>query len=111
MADLALTPDKSTLITSDEDGEVKIWDVAKRESREPFTAHMNGLMGILISPDGGRFATMSRDGQVRLWDTKTAKQLREWNLDIPIRALAFVPNGKQLLAAASDASVFVLEMP
>ncbi len=63
MGDLALTPDKKTLITADEDGEIKIWDLEKRESGEPFTAHKSGFMGIMISPNGNQFATMSRDGQ------------------------------------------------
>jgi WD40 repeat protein len=111
LGDLALTPDKKTLITADEDGEMKIWDLQKRESGEPFTAHRNGFMGIMVSPDGSKFATMSRDGQVRLWDTKTAKQSREWNLPVPVRGLAFVPGAKQILAAAADGSVFVLDMP
>src|SRR5262245_10756572 len=115
LMDLALTPDKKTLITGDEDGVVKIWDLTKNpiESLEAITAHKNGLIGIIVSPDGKRLATTSRDGQVRLWtwDEKEPKQLRDWNLKVPVRGLAFLTGGKQILAANADASVFVLELP
>jgi WD40 repeat protein len=104
------------LITGDEDGVVKVWDLSKKPIgtiENPVTAHKNGLMGIVVSPDGKRFATTSRDGQVRLWtwDEIEPKQLREWNLNVPVRGLAFLPGGKQLLAANADASIFVLDLP
>jgi WD40 repeat protein len=111
MGDVALTPDKKTLITGDEDGEVKIWNFAERETLHTIPAHTTGLMGIAVSPDGSRFATMGRDGSVKLWDVKEGKELRTWNLHVPGRSFAFVPGGKHLLVANADASVYVLDLP
>jgi WD40 repeat protein len=111
LGDLALTPDKKTLITGDEEGEIKTWNFANRETLHTISAHKGGLMGIVMSPDGQRFATMSRDGQVRLWELASGKQLREWDLRVPGRAFAFVPGTKNLLVANADASVYVLDLP
>jgi WD40 repeat protein len=111
MGDVALTPDKKALITGDEDGEVKVWDFAGRETLHTITAHRNGLMGIAVSPDGSRFATMGRDGSVKLWDVKEGKELRTWDLRVPGRSFAFVPGGKHLLVANADASAYVLDLP
>jgi WD40 repeat protein len=111
LGDVALTPDKKTLITGDEDGEVKVWDFAGRETLYTITAHKTGLMGIAVSHDGARFATMGRDGSVKLWNVKEGTQLREWDLRVPGRSFAFVPGGKHLLVANADASVYVLDLP
>jgi WD40 repeat protein len=111
LADLAITPDKKTLVTGDEDSEIKIWNIADRETLHTFQAHADRLTGIVLNPDGSNFATMARDGQVRLWDVKTGRQLREWNLHVPSRAFAFLPDGKNLLVANADATVYLLDLP
>jgi WD40 repeat protein len=110
MADLSLSPDKKILITGDEDGEVKIWNIADREVLQTITAHKNGLLSITVSADGKRFATLGKDGQVKLWETDSGKLLREWELKTPVTAFAFLP-GNHLLTANANASMYVLDLP
>ncbi len=111
MADIALTPDKKTLVTADEDGEVKIWDIDKRESLHAIQAHKAGLQSLTVNGDGSRLATTDKDGQVRVWDIKTGKQVREWELRMPVRGFAFTPDGKHLLTANADGTAYVLDLP
>jgi len=111
MADIALTPDKKFLITADDDGEVKIWDIDKRESLNTIQAHKSGLQSLTVNADGSRFATTDKDGQVRVWDTKTGKQLREWELKMPVRGFVFTPDGKHLVTANSNGTVYLLDLP
>ncbi|HEV3144464.1 MAG TPA: hypothetical protein VGZ47_11305, partial [Gemmataceae bacterium] len=111
MADLALSPDKKSLITGDEDGEVKVWNIADREVLQTLSTHKSGLLGITVSADGKRFATLGKDGQVKLWETESGKLLREWDLKTPVTALTFLPGGKNLLTANANASMYVLDLP
>src|SRR5205823_8248051 len=99
---IALTPDKKTVITADEDGELKIWDIEKRESLNTIQAHKTGLQSVVVSPDGSRFATTDKDGQVRVWETKTGNQLREWELKMAVRGFVFTPDGKHLVTANAN---------
>jgi WD40 repeat protein len=113
MGDLAFTPDKRKLVTGDADGEIKVWDLAKREVLKTFHAFTKDLSGIVVSPDGKRFLTWSGTGEVKLFETEgeSGKELRKWDLRLPIRAIVFTPDGKKAVTANGDATLFVLEMP
>jgi WD40 repeat protein len=111
LADIALTPDKKTLITADEDGELKVWDLTNRESLHTIQAHKSSLQGVAVSADGARFATTDKDGQIRIWDTKTGKQLREWELHMAVRGFVFTPDGKHLVTANANGTAYLLDLP
>src|SRR5262249_52156338 len=101
LADVALTPDKKLLIAGDEDADVKVFDLQKPVPEpltdKPIATHKNRLMGISVSPDGARFATVDSTGQVRAWETKTGKQVREWDLRMPVGAVTFTADGKHVV--------------
>jgi WD40 repeat protein len=109
--DVALSPDKKTLITADEDGDVKVWDLADREALHTLSTHKNGLAGLTMSADGKRFATLGKDGQIKVFETREGKMVREWDLQTSVSAIAFTPNGKQLVTANKNASIYFLELP
>ena len=111
LGDLAFTPDKKRLVTGDEDGEIKIWDLAKKEAIKTIAAHKAGLLGIAMSPDGKRFVTVGQDGELRLWDTEKGDKLAEWDLPAPIRNLVFSADGKRLITANGDTTLFVFDLP
>ncbi|OWK34517.1 WD40 repeat domain-containing protein [Fimbriiglobus ruber] len=110
VADLALTPDKKTLIAIDIDGTVKIGDVAKRAAEPAIPAVTDGVNGLVVSPTGDKFATISKVGVVKLWDLK-GKELRSWKFSSLPAAAAFTPNGKQLVTGNGDGTAFVLDLP
>src|SRR5205823_1456850 len=118
IVDLALTPDKKTLLTADKVGNVKIWDVAKREALHTLKAHQKQVVSFAMGPDGKRFATVSMDNVLKVWDTVTGKELRAWDLRVPyqankpfVRALTFTPDGKRLATGNADTTVYLLDCP
>ena len=80
-------------------------------SDKAIPAHKNRLIGIAVGPDGARFATVDSTGQVRAWETKTGKQVREWELRMPIGGLAFTPDGKHVVSANGNGTLYLLDLP
>lgn len=111
LGDIALTPDKTKVIASDIECNIKVYDIAKKAVLKTFQAHKAGLNGILIGPAGNRFASISDNGEVRVWDTDTGKELRSWVLPTPVRNLAFSADGKKLITANGDTTLYVLNLP
>ncbi|HEY7429070.1 MAG TPA: WD40 repeat domain-containing protein, partial [Gemmataceae bacterium] len=120
--DLALTPDKKTLVTADKNGVVKVWDLARREALHTIIAHKQKITAVAMSPDGARFATTGADNIVKLWDRATGKELRQWDLHMPVltgngelrafvNTLAFTPDGKHLATGNTDATLYLLDCP
>ena len=110
VADIGLTPDKQTLLVIDEDGLVKVGDLGRREVTHSVKALAGEVNGLVVSPTGDRFAALGTDGVVKAFDLK-AKELRSWALPVPANGAAFTPDGKKLVTANADGTLYVLELP
>ncbi len=89
-------------------GEVKLWDVARREAILTWGGHSDCIYAAAFSPDGKMLATASYDKLIKLWDTATGKELRTLKDHIDaVYALAFTPGGRRLVSGAADRSVKV----
>jgi WD40 repeat protein len=119
--DLALTPDKKMLVTSDRSGQVKLWDLDRRKAVWTREAHKQKVVAVVMSPDGKHFATAAADNVVKLWERDTGKELRQRDLHVPVlaipdpkpfvRALLFTPDGKQLVTGNADTTLYLLDCP
>jgi WD40 repeat protein len=110
VGDLVFTPDKTKLITGDMDSEVKVWDLAKREAIKTFQAHNLPLYTVVMSPDGKKFATVA-ENEIKVWDLQEYKELRSWTLPSAIKNLVFSPDGKSLVSANGDTTLYLLQLP
>ena len=119
MGDLALTPDGKTLIAGNGNGEVKILDVAKRAVLHNVKCHTRAVGSVVVGPDGKRFATVGYENVVKLWDTATGKELRSWDMNVPVQqqppgfviSLTFTPDGRQLVTANGNTTLYILDLP
>ena len=111
LGDIALTPDKKLVVAVDFECNVKVYDIAEKKVIKSFQAHKAGLNGVMMGPDGTRFATISDNGEVRLWKTETGDELRSWSLPTPVRNIAFSADGKKLITANGDTTLYVLNLP
>ncbi|NBO93308.1 MAG: hypothetical protein EBV06_13505, partial [Planctomycetia bacterium] len=116
--DLCLTADNQRLIAADNEGGLLIWEVSNpgKPVHTIKAAHTRGVQAFAVSKDGKRFATASLDGVVKLWDVLTGKELRAWDYRVPFQqgrtflaSLVFTPDGKRLISANADATVWVLD--
>jgi WD40 repeat protein len=111
LGDIGVTPDKKRVIAADAECNVKVYDIAEKKVIKTFQAHKANLNGVMVGPDGTRFATISDNGEVKLWKTETGEELRSWSLPTPVRNLAFSADGKKLITANGDTTLYVLTLP
>jgi WD40 repeat protein len=64
----AFSPDGSMLATGDDDGEVRLWDVATRIELLAFEAHPGGVSDVAFAPDGRLLVTAGADATAAVWD-------------------------------------------
>ena len=64
----AFLPDITNILTTNGDGQIKVWDVRSGEVLHRFTGHKASVRTLALSPDGDLFASGSDDGAVKIWD-------------------------------------------
>jgi WD40 repeat protein len=113
VASVAFSPDGKTLVSSggqwgssQDGGEVKVWEVSTGKERRSLPGSFGGIWGVAFSPDGKALAGACLDGTVRLWDTATWQQrfLMRGHTDRAIW-VAFSPDGKTLASSSWDQTV------
>jgi len=114
--DLGITADRKVLVAVDDKGEVKIANVEKREVIGTIPAEKGGVRTLLVSPTGTTVITVGNDREIKAWslDEKALKQpkpIRTWNFPVGVNALAYTPDGKQVVTANADGTAYLLELP
>jgi tetratricopeptide (TPR) repeat protein len=61
--------------------------------------------GVAVLPNGRQALSCGYDGFVRLWDIATAREIRTYRHDDPIRSVALAPDGRRFLSASHDGLV------
>jgi WD40 repeat protein len=118
IAAAAFSRDGARLITVSRDRTVRVWNGTAGGEVLLVSGKAGRLFPASFSPDSQRIVVSARDNisrrvdQARLakvWDTATGKQLDLKDLDAPVDALAFAPDGKRIVVGTND-SLFTLDM-
>ena len=64
-------PDMTKLLTTNGDGQIKIWNVTSGEVCHRFTGHRSCVKALSLSPDGDWFVSGSENGEIKIWDLGT----------------------------------------
>jgi WD40 repeat protein len=114
---LAWSMDGTRVVTSGEDGTVRVWDPVKGEEVLHIAAHNSPIYGVAVSPDGTMIATAAGDwknkakGEVRVWDAVKGTELfRLPTHEFSAWGVAFTSDGKLVTAHQEEAAVRVFDV-
>lgn len=113
---IVFSSDGKTLFTaSSDESHIKFWDAATRTPLNDVTAHPIGVRSLALSEDGMTLASggAGLNPAIHLWDVSNPAKTKRFSSylrgghDLSIAALAFSPNGKQLMSGSWDKTVQV----
>ena len=107
---VATSPSTNLLVTSGDDGLLKIWDPGQgmllRQLALSAPAH-----ALAFTADGAILAAGTMEGDVRLWETKTWHEFSPYSSKQGrINALQFLPGNRLLAVAGGRANVSVVDL-
>ena len=105
----AFAGDGSQIVAACEDGHLRTWKLASDQPTRNF-AHPNLVDAVAYDPTGLLLATGGHDGFVRIFDvakSASVKAIAAHTMPTvaPVYAIAWTPDGKQILSASYDKSI------
>ncbi len=99
------------LISSDDNQELRLWDIASRQCIKTISTRGQGTRAIAASARGSMLASVGGDQKVHLWNLETGRAIAtlpyhtNWG-----RAVTFSPDGKMLASGGEDKIVLLWQI-
>lgn len=108
---IAIQADGKWLVSSSEDGTVKVWDMRNPTVQRNYKHHCP-VNDVVIHPNQGEIVSCDDDGNVRIWDlsqdTCTHQLIPEDS--VPVRSVSVASDGSMLIAGNNTGNVYVWKM-
>jgi len=104
MNSIIYSPDGQRIITTADDGKIKVWDVNSGFCIVTFTEHTSGVTACEFAKRGTVLFTASLDGSIRAWDLIRYRNFRTFTAPtrLSFSSLAVDPSGEVVCAGSLD---------
>jgi G protein beta subunit-like protein len=110
---VAIQADGKWMVTSSEDGTVKVWDMRTPTVQRNYK-HRCPVHDVVIHPNQGELISCDNDGNVRIWDLGenacTHRLIPEDYDDVPVRSVSVASDGSMLVAGNDSGNCYVWKM-
>lgn len=106
---LAFDPSGQTLTIGGPGEAVRLYDVASRQLVRELRGADDGVSCLAFSPDGRYLAAGGDDHTLRVWDPVTGELLAAHELDTPVKAIRFSPDGNSIYTGNGNTTCYRLD--
>lgn len=103
VSSVCFSHDGSVLVSGDRRGNVKIWDITRKELIQTLRGHNAQIEEVQYSPNDRQLASVGRDGTIQIWETANLfdqpiviQDSEGW-----VFSIAFSPDGKSFVAGSN----------
>ena len=102
--DLVYSPDGQRIVTTADDGKVKLWDTNSGFCIATFTEHTSGVTACQFAKRGNVLFTASLDGSIRAWDLTRYRNFKTFTAPtrLSFTSIAVDPSGEVVCAGSLD---------
>jgi WD40 repeat protein len=87
-----------------------VWDVDGQRLAFELSGHSDTVTCVVYHPEGRWLASGADDRTIRLWNTETGEAAAIHELDTPIKALCFSPDGRSLFTGNGNTTSYQLDV-
>lgn len=101
---LVYSPDSQRIITTADDGKIKVWDTNSGFCTVTFTEHTAGVTACQFAKRGNVLFSASLDGSIRAWDLTRYRNFKTFTAPtrLSFTSLAADPSGEVICAGSLD---------
>ena len=93
------------------DKTIYLWKAGDGQLERSLAGHDDDIYRVQFNPAGTRLVSLGYSGQIRVWDLSTGKPLLTTKLPALVFGGCYSADGRQILAAASDQKIYIVELP
>jgi WD40 repeat protein len=99
---LATSADGKWAAIGEENGKIRIFEVATGKVAKTFEGHSGPATGVAFSADATKLVSGSQDKTFRVWNIAEQKELAKVETPAPVNAVALVAEGKTIATGGGD---------
>lgn len=108
---LARSADGKWLAVGQENGQVKVFDLASGQVSKTLAGHAGPVTGVAFTKDGAKLITGSADKTLRVWNVADGAEAAKIETPSPVTAVVLAADDQQITAANDDNVIRTWAMP